>query len=233
MSRYLAKSLIESFKDNENVYVCIFWDKSLTHYYVGLTCNEYSLTLDLDNLDNIKDLTRIKTGLTAEGIVILEDSTGKFKTALDKFNTGRTSDAMKKIEESQPQPNFQNVNNSPEIKELSDIIFLSNAIQILKNGDTPIDSQGLFEYLKEIVDIKFGPETRKKIWKEIAGTHSENNRYIRCLVVTLNQHQYLIDVDEECIRKFSDTELSEDGSTPFSSYKSIAPRSGRDLYDGS
>ena len=37
VSRYLAKALIELFKDKEDFNVCIFWDKSLTHYFVGLT----------------------------------------------------------------------------------------------------------------------------------------------------------------------------------------------------
>ena len=45
VSRYLAKALTELFKDNENFNVCILWDKGLTHYFVGLTCNEYSVDL--------------------------------------------------------------------------------------------------------------------------------------------------------------------------------------------
>ena len=86
VSRYLAKSLTEIFKNNDDYDVCILWDKDLTHYFVGLTCSEYSLTLDLDDFNNIKDLTRLKTNLTAEGIKILEDDNNKFKNSLDNFN---------------------------------------------------------------------------------------------------------------------------------------------------
>lgn len=32
VSRYLAKSLDELFKDNEDFNICILWDKGLTHY---------------------------------------------------------------------------------------------------------------------------------------------------------------------------------------------------------
>ena len=38
VSRYLAKSLTEIFKNNDDYDVCILWDKDLTHYFVGLTC---------------------------------------------------------------------------------------------------------------------------------------------------------------------------------------------------
>lgn len=234
VSRYLAKTLIELFKDNDNFDICIFWDKSQTHYYVGLTCNEYSLTLDLDDFNNIKDLTRIKTGLTADGIVVLEDPSGKFKSALDKFNKGRTQGAIQKIESEISTTNNNNENQgNATIEEYDDdITFLNNALFVLKDK-YGIDSQGLFEYLKEIVDIKSGPETRKKIWKEIKGNHNEATRYIRCLVVTVNNIKYLIDVDDGILRPFDDSELSEESETPFSAYKAIAPRNWRDRYDGS
>ena len=96
VSRYLAKILTELFKDKEDFNICILWDKDLTHYFVGLTCDEYSLTLDLDDFNNIKDLTRLKTGLTIEGINILDDDKGKFKYALTNFNEGRSKYAIKK-----------------------------------------------------------------------------------------------------------------------------------------
>jgi len=38
----------------------------------------YSLAIDLDDFFRIKDLTRVKTGLTLEGITILEDDKDKF-----------------------------------------------------------------------------------------------------------------------------------------------------------
>lgn len=29
-----------------------------------------------------------------------------------------------------------------------------------------VDSQGIFEYMKEIIDIRLGSENREKIWKK-------------------------------------------------------------------
>lgn len=213
VSRYLAKALTELFKDNKDFNVCILWDKGLTHYFVGLTCNEYSITLDLDNFNNIKDLTRIKTGLTAEGIVILDDNENKFKTALDKFNENRSKEAMGKIEnEIVNDTNISNLDAenqiSNSIEESEDITFLKNAIEILKEKHN-IDSQGLYEYMKEIVDIKLGPEARKKVWKEITGKTLEETRYIRCLVLDINNQKYIIDVDEMLLRSFDEEELKK------------------------
>lgn len=163
VSRYLASSLIELFKDSEDINVCILWDKGLTHYFVGLTSNDYSITLDLDDFNNIKDLTRVKAGLTAEGIVILADNEGKFKNALDKFNEARSKDAIKKIEDdiaNDSNPSSDNENAS-QSSEPDNIAFLKNAIEILKSKHG-IDSQGIYEYIKEIVDITVRSTSKKK-----------------------------------------------------------------------
>ena len=66
LSRYLAKALSDLVKNNDDYDTCILWNKNLTHYFVGLTCENYSVALDLDDFFNIKDLTRLKTDLTAE-----------------------------------------------------------------------------------------------------------------------------------------------------------------------
>lgn len=240
VSRYLAKALTELFKDNENFNVCILWDKGLTHYFVGLTCNEYSITLDLDDFNNIKDLTRIKTGLTAEGIVILDDNDGKFKSALDKFNENRSKEATKKIEnEIDNNTNISNLDAenqlSNPIEESEDITFLKNAIEILKEQHN-IDSQGLYEYMKEIVDIKLGPETRKKVWKEIKGKTHEETRYIRCLVLDVENQKYIIDVDQMLLRPFDEEELKKEDRS-FIPYKELLNEDvsnyrRRQLYNG-
>ena len=236
VSRYLAKALEELFKDNEDYGVTILWDKSLTHYFVALTCDDYSITLDTDDFDNIKDLTRIKTDLTAEGIVILEDKKYKFANALDKFNEGRSKAAIKKIEHDIVYYNSNSVSNTElqnsdvANKENDDIIFLRNAIEILKNK-YDIDSQGLFEYIKEIVDIKLGPEAREKVWKEIQGTDNKATRYIRCLEIEANGKKYLIDVDKPSIRPFDEKEF-DDPETDFIRYKDLQ-RNWREPYDGS
>lgn len=209
VSRYLAKSLTELFKDDKNFNVCILWDKGLTHYFVGLSSDEYSITLDLDDFNNIKDLTRIKAGLTAEGIVVLVDKSGKFKGALDKFNEGRCKDAIKKIEDDIHEDSGFLVHNtgnqdSSSIVESDNIAFLKNAIEILKEK-YGIDSQGIYEYIKEIVDVTLGPQARKKVWKEI--NDNGVTRYIRCLVLDVDNQKYIIDVDQMAIRGFDEDEL--------------------------
>lgn len=236
VSRMLAKSLEELFKDEEDYGVSILWDKSLTHYFVALTCNDYSITLDTDDFDNIKDLTRIKSDLTAEGIVVLEDKKYKFTNALDKFNEGKSKDAIKKIEHDIVYNNSDNSNTSTEIQNTEqiedndDIIFLKNAIEILKNK-YDIDSQGLFEYIKEIVDIKLGPESRTKVWKEIKGIDNKSTRYIRCLVIEILSNKYLIDVDTAVLRPFDEKEFDEP-DTELIPYKDLQRTWRREPYDG-
>lgn len=198
VSRYLAKALKELLKSNEDFNVCILWDKGLTHYFVALTSNEYSLTLDIDDFNNIKDLTRIKSGLTAEGIKILEDKEGKFTSALDKFNEGRSKDAIKKVE--------NDIAQDADVEDADNIDFLKNAIEILKE-EYGIDSQGIYEYMKEIVDITLGPQARKKVWKEIKGNNNEETRYIRCLILDIDGQKYIIDVDSKIVRPFDEKEL--------------------------
>lgn len=99
LSRYLVTALNELLKNQEGYNTCILWDKGLTHYFVALTSKEYSITLDLDDFNNIKDLTRIKAGLTAEGIKIWEDENNKFKNVLDKFNENKAKYSIEKIDE--------------------------------------------------------------------------------------------------------------------------------------
>lgn len=205
VSRYLAKSLTELFKDKDEFNACILWDKGLTHYYVGLTCNDYSITLDVDDFNNIKDITRLKTGLTIEGINILKDNYSKFKNAINKFNEGKCEDAINNIE----GKIAIKMQDSIPIEEPEDIVFLKHAIKILKEEHN-IDSQGLYEYIKEIVDIKLGPEARKKVWKEIKGNSHEETRYTRCLILDVNGQKYIVDVDKMLLRTFDEKELEED-----------------------
>lgn len=236
LSRYLAKALTELLKDNNDYNICIFWNKNLTHYFVGLTCNDYSLVLDLDDFFNIKDLTRIKADLTAEGIVILEDYENKFKNALDKFNEGRSEYAIKKVEDEISNDNTNSNHNtekdsdkSDKKEENEDIVFFKKAIEVLtKKYD--IDSQGIYEYMKEIVDIKLGPDGREKIWKKIDGNTKESTRYIRCLVLNIDNEKYVIDVDEKIVRPFDEKELTEKRAR-FVPYKELS-RGGFDYYDG-
>lgn len=231
VSRYLAESLTKIFEGNEDFNVCILWDKGHTHYFVGLTCNDYSVTLDTDDFNNIKDLTRLKTGLTAQGITILSDKENKFKTALDEFNNNRNQDSIKKIEEEMANDSsYDNSNqDSTTNKETDDFIFIKSAIEILKEK-YDIDSQGLYEYMKEIVDIKLGPESRKKVWKKINGDNDKATRYIRCLVIDINNEKYIIDVDRRILRNFDEEEFEVE-NPDFIPYKALS-RDGSEPYDG-
>lgn len=236
VSRYLAKALEELFEDQEDYGIAILWDKSLTHYFVALTCNDYSITLDLDDFDNIKDLTRIKAGLTAEGIIVLEDPKGKFNYSLNKFNEGKSKNAIKKVEHDITYDNSTSLDtdietsSSEQSDENKDITFLRNVLEILSQK-YKLDSQGIFEYIKEIVDIKLGPESRSKVWKEIKGIDSKSTRYIRCLEIDVLGKKYLIDVDEATLRPFDEKEL-DDPESDFIRYKDLQRTWRREPYDG-
>ena len=223
LSRYLVKSLDELFKDDKNCNTCILWNKNLIHYFVGLTSDDYSLAIDLDDFFKIKDLTRLKTGLTLEGITILEDDKQKFKNALDKFNEGRDEFAIKRVE------NKIEETDETEIEEESEeVTFLRKAVEILKEDG--LDSQGIFEYMKEIIDISIGKENREKVWKKIDGKNRESTRYIRCVVANIDDKKYLIDGEDAIVRLFDEKEFDEK-RTRFVPNKELT-RGGFDYYDG-
>lgn len=227
VSRYLAQALTELFKDNDDYNACILWDRGLTHYFVGLTSSKYNLTLDIDSFSNIKDLTRLKAGLTIQGINILEDREGKFKAALDNFNEGRYEDAIKKIEHD-IEENNKSDQESNQLENPESIEFLKNAIDELKSMG--IDAQGIYEYMKEIVDIYLGPQSRKKAWKEIKGNANSKNIYRRCLIVKVNNQEYIIDVDKGILRPFDEKEFEAENSS-FIPYKKLS-RNWDERYDG-
>lgn len=226
LSRYLAKSLKELLKNNKDYDICIFWNRNLTHYFVGLICDEYSLSLDLDDFFKIKDLTRLKADLTAEGIEILEDKSKKFEKALKQFNKGKSEYAVKKMEE-EVNGNKKIINTDNKVND--EVLFFEKVMEVLTEKYN-LDSQGIFEYMKEIADIRLGSEKREKIWKRIDGKNSESIRYVRCLILNIDEKKYLIDVDETIMRLFDEQELNEK-RTHFVAYKELS-RGGFDYYDG-
>ena len=207
LSRYLAKALDELLKENKDYDVNYFF--------------------------NIKDLTRVKADLTIEGIQILEDNKNKFKNALEKFNDGKNEYAIKKVEDKINTNNVkakENFKNKEQTKtEDEEINFLAKVMQILSE-ECKLDSQGMYEYMKEIVDIRIGSEGREKIWKKIEGNTNESTRYIRCLILDINNKKYLVDVENKEIREFDEKEL-EEKRTKFVPYKELS-RGGFDYYDG-
>ena len=226
LSRYLVKSLDELFKDDKNCNTCILWNKNLIHYFVGLSSDDYSLAIDLDDFFKIKDLTRLKTGLTLEGITILEDDKHKFENALDKFNEGRDEFAIKRVENKIEETNETEIED--EGKENEEVVFLRKAVEILKEDG--LDSQGIFEYMKEIIDISIGKENREKVWKKIDGKNRESTRYIRCVVANIDDKKYLIDGEDAIVRLFDEKEFDEK-RTKFVPNKELT-RGGFDYYDG-
>ena len=238
ISRILAKALTELFKSSrcsQNYDVCILWDEAVTHYLVGLACDEYSISLDTDDFTQIKDLTRLKTGLTAEGIRVLDDPNDKFHNALSKFNKGKNSLALQQIEQAVAKHKAPTENNN-EYSE--DIQFIQNAIQILRE-DYDLDSAGMFEYLKEIVDMKIGPRSRMKMWKEVEDQSEDKSgvgkRYTRCLLLNLDDVSYIIDVTKEnprdIFRLFNEKDL-ENPNSGIRPFKGFVRNWEEDPYDG-
>ncbi len=117
------------------------------------------------------------------------------------------------------------------MKDNRHLEFFNNALEVLKNNDRELDSQGIYEYMKEIIDITLDPdEEREKIWKKIDGDTRYSTRYIRCLILKIKDKKYLIDVDEKELRPFDDKELEEKNPT-FIPYKELS-RGDFDYYDG-
>ena len=150
-ARVYAKAIKELLDDNNNLDVFMLGDKENLHYVVGLTGPEYSVILDLDDFNSIKDLTRLKLGLTIKGIRILRDNSGKFKDAINKFNVGRKSE-LAEIEALSSESDKKNF-----ITYLNEIILILNKYNV--------DTQGFYEYMKLIIEAK-KIET-EKVWKKI------------------------------------------------------------------
>ena len=210
VSRILAESITELAKrtgNAENYDICIMWDEAVTHYFVGLTSRDYCVSLDLDDFTQIKDITRLKTDLTLEGIKIYHDNSGKFYDALEKYNFGRSKNAKFSIKDRDnifkqtlctPDRNHypRATNDNSIAYQNRQIAFLQNAIQILIE-EYDLDSTGIFEYMKEIVDTTLGARLRKKVWKEVKTTPGTGKQFTRCLVVVIDSKPYLIDVTKD------------------------------------
>ncbi len=180
-ARFYAKAINVLLDGNDKLEAFMLGDKENLHYVVGLTGEEYSIILDLDDFNNIKDLTRVKFGLTIKGIKILRDESGKFKQVVDKFNEGKREE-LAEIEDAKEK-----------LKDKNLIEYFNKVAQILKNKN--IDSQGFFEYIRAIVEnegIKI-----EKIWKEDKAALEK--RYERCIIFELDGKSYLIDSIEQAI----------------------------------
>ena len=190
-ARFYAKAINELLGENDNLEAVMVGDKENLHYFVGLTGKDYSITLDLDDFNSIKDLTRLKLGLTIKGIKILRDESNKFKKALDKFNEGRP-DELSEVKEIQ-----NNFDGNDVIKYLNDIIDIFRKYNI--------DAQGFFEYMRSKIE-KQGIEI-EKIWKEVKG--ASEKRYVRCLLFNYNSNSYLLDSLEQTLNKVNREDIDK------------------------
>ena len=166
-------------------------DKENTHYVTVLTGRDYSVILDLDDFNKIKDLTRLKLGLTINGITILRDEKGIFQKAINEFNDGRLSDI---IDVKKVKKQFNENNKIECFKKIADILKTYN-----------IDSQGFMEYMRTIVENE-GFEI-EKIWKEIKGENEK--RYVRCIIFEYKGKTYLIDSVEQSLNEANMDELKK------------------------
>ena len=170
-ARFFAKAINELLKSDDEIEAVMIGDVDNLHYFVGLTGSLYSIILDLDDFNNIKDLTRLKLGLTINGIRIIRDNYGKFQKVVENFNKYRLDelDKVKRLEK-------QNI-----------IEYFSEIVEILKSYN--IDSQGFMEYMRSKIENE-GIEI-EKVWKEIKGNMEK--RYVRCLLFYFDSKTYLLD----------------------------------------
>lgn len=191
-ARFYAKAINEMLIGNDNCEAFMLGDKENLHYVVGLTGNEYSIILDPDDFNNIKDLTRLKLGLAINGIKILRDNSGKFQKAVDKFNQDKKNELpeVEKTRENLKDGNF--------------IEYFKSVVEILKSYN--IDSQGFYEYMKSIVEQE-EIET-EKVWKKINGDNEK--RYARCSIFNLDSKTYLLDSGDKTLSIINNENLDKD-----------------------
>lgn len=237
ISRILAKAITEMLKGtghSRNYDVCIIWDEANTHYFVGIAGNEYYLSLDLDDFTQIKDLTRMKTGLTLEGIKIYEDPSKKFERLIQNANEGKGKIAREHIEEKIEELHGESESSEKDSNdlEMDDVKYLQYTVQILKE-EYQLDSAGIYEYLKEIIDTKFGARFRQKVWKEVKNGPGIGTRYTRCLIVSINDTPYIIDVTKDdpsqIFQQYDEKSIEQQKTIPF---KKMSREWKNDPYDG-
>lgn len=173
-ARLYAKAINQLLEENDNLEAFMLGDKENTHYVVGLTGKEYSVILDLDDFNSIKDLTRLKMGLTIKGIKILRDDLGKFQKAVEKFNKDKLTELV------EVKKAKQNIRDNI-------IEYFKRVVEILNSYN--IDSQGFCEYMRSIIEDE--EVEIEKVWKEVKGDNEK--RYSRCLVFDFDSKIYILD----------------------------------------
>ena len=190
-ARFYAKAINELLQGNNNLEAFMLGDKENLHYVTGLTGNEYSIILDLDDFNSIKDLTRLKLGLTLKGIKVLRDDSGKFQKAINNFNKDRLEELVEVEKIIQ------------DFKEKDTIQYLNSIVEVLRQYK--IDSQGFMEYMRSKIEQE-GIEI-EKIWKEVKGGNEK--RYVRCLIFKLDSKTYLLDSIDQTLNVINKDNLDK------------------------
>lgn len=190
-SRLYAKAINELIDNNEDCEAFMLGDKENLHYVVGLIGKDYSIILDLDDFNSIKDLTRLKLGLTIKGTKILRDDFGKFQKAIDKFNKDKLNELVE-------------VEKAKQIlKDKDTIKYFNQIIEILNSYN--IDSQGFCEYMRLIIEQE--EIEIEKIWKEVKGDIEK--RYSRCLIFDFDSKTYLLDSVDKTLKEINKENLDK------------------------
>ncbi len=190
-ARFYAKAINELLEENNDYEAFMLGDKTNLHYVVGLTGKDYSAILDLDNFNSLKDLARLKLGLTIKGIKILRDDTGRLQKEINEFNKDKSED-LTEIEKIKK-----------ELKDVNTEEYLISVANILNQYN--IDPQGFFEYMRIIIENE--NIEIKKIWKEIKNVPEK--RYVRCLIFNINNKTYLLDSDTRTIENIEEDKLNK------------------------
>ncbi|MBP3707991.1 MAG: hypothetical protein J6J36_05230 [Clostridia bacterium] len=176
-SRFYAKAINQLIGNRSDIEAVLVGDKDNTHYVVGLIGQSYSIILDPDDFSSIKDLTRLKLGLTIKGIHILRDDKRIFSKIVDAYNKDKLTE-LQEIEDAK-------VN----LKDKDLIEYFNVSIAALNKYD--IDSQGFFEYVRLLIEsegIKI-----EKIWKVDTRLTAKEKRHERCLYFDYDNKTYLLD----------------------------------------
>lgn len=180
-SRAFAKTINLLIGDKKNVEAILVGDKENTHYVVGLTGIDYSVILDQDDFNTIKDLTRLKLNLTLKGIHILRDENKIFTNIVNEYNKDKLE-------------NLKEIQDAEEKYKIKDPIkYFNESINTLNKYK--LDSQGFFEYIRFLIEnagIKI-----EKIWKIDTRNSAVEKRHERCLYFNYNNDTYLLDSVEK------------------------------------
>lgn len=168
-SRFFAKAINILIGNRDDMESFIIGLKDNTHYVTVISGDDYSAILDLDDFNKIKDLTRLKTGLTLDGIRILRDDKNILRNAIDKFNESRKQTLIEK-------------SNSKETIE-----YFNKAVSTIK--EYSLDSQGFNEIMKKIIEDE-GIDT-DRLWK--LESETPEKRYVRCIGFEYKNKKYIVD----------------------------------------